>query len=382
MEFRLTDEQAMFRSMARDFAQRYIEPVAKDDDQSEHFRWETVKQMGPLGVLGLSVPQEYGGLGLDYISRAIVTEEIAQASLSLAMSVFGGHSIVQEMLVTWGSEPQKQKYLPPMCSGELLGCCAIGESGAGMDINNFSSRAELNQGQWVANGEKTFVINGGVAGLVLAVTRAGGNGGEPGVGVFLVARDVAGLSSNDMVAKNGLRACNIADVSFQDCQLPPENLLGSIEGGGQIAESLLQGIDFSIAAGCVGVAQASIDASLQYAEERQTFGKAIGQHDMIQEAIADMVIGTEAARLLTYQAAGLKDIGQPFRRQLSMARYLAADVAIKVISDAIHLFGAYGYGKDFPLERYFRDATEVTGYGGSPLLHKLAVARHSLGLIS
>jgi alkylation response protein AidB-like acyl-CoA dehydrogenase len=380
MEFKLTDEQVMFRSMAREFAQRHIEPVAKDDDQSEQFRWEIVKQLGPLGLLGSLVPQEYGGLGLDYISHAIVIEEIARSSLSSAMSFFSGHSVVQEMLMTWGSEQQKQKYLPQMCSGELFGCCALTEPGAGTEVSNFSSRAELRQGQWVLNGEKTFVINGGVSSLVLAVTKAGSNGGEPGVGAFLITRDVAGFTSQDVGDKNGLRACNIADIYFQDCQLRPENLLGSIEDGGQIAESLLRGIDLCVAASCVGVAQAGIDASLQYAEERQTFGKTIGHHDMIQEAIADMIVGTEAARLLTYQAADLKNTGQPFSRQLAMARYLASDVAIRVISDAIHVFGAYGFGKDFPLERYFRDATEVTEYGGSRLLHKLAIARHSLGI--
>ncbi len=380
MEFSLTDEQVMFRNMAREFAQRYIEPVAKDDDQNEHFRWEAVKQLGPLGLLGALVPQEYGGLALDYVSYAIVTEEIARVSLPLAMSVFGSHSVVEEMLMTWGSEQQKQKYLPPMCSGELFGCCALGESDAGTDVSNFSSQAELSQERWVINGEKTFIINGGVSSLVLAVTKASKNGGEPGIGTFLITRDVAGLSSQDIVAKNGLRACNIANVSFQGCQLPQENLLGSIEDGNKIAESLLQGINLGVAAGCVGIAQASIDASVQYAEERQAFGGTIGKFDMIQEMIADMIVGTEAARLLTYQAADLKNKGQPFTRQLAMARYLASDVAIRATTDAILVHGAYGFGTDFPLERYFRDVAEVAQYAGSPLIHKLAVARHTLGI--
>ncbi len=377
MEFSLTDEQVMFRNMAREFAQRHIEPAAKDDDLSEHFSGEIVKQMGPLGLMGASVPQEYGGLGLDYICQVIVTEEIARASLSLAMSVFGAHSVVEEALTAWGSEQQKQQYLPPMCKGELFGCCALTESGVGTNVSKFSSKAELSQGQWVVNGEKVFVINGGVSGLTLTVTTASKNG-EPGAGAFLITRDTAGFSSQDIVAKNGLRACNIADIYLQDCRLSPENLLGSIEDGKKIAEGLLQGIHFSVAAGCVGAAQACLDASIKYAEERQVFGRPIGKFDMIQESIADMIISTEAARLVLYQAAALKSNGQPFARQLATARYLASDAAIRAGTDAMHLHGAYGFGKDFPLERYFRDAAEATEYGGSPLIQKLAIARHAL----
>jgi alkylation response protein AidB-like acyl-CoA dehydrogenase len=379
MEFSLSEEQVMLRNMARQFATSSIEPTAADDDNNEHFPRQIIDEMVPLGLLGVVVPQKYGGSGVDWVAYAIITEEIARASLSLAMSVFGSHSVVTEMLMTWGSEQQRQEYLPPMCNGELFSGCALSESGTGTDVSQFGGRAELSQGQWVVNGEKTFVINGGVSGLVLAVTTANKNG-EPGAGAFLVTRDVAGFSSQDVVAKNGLRACNIADIYFQDCRLPQENLLGSLEDGSQIAESLLQGIHLSVAAGCVGVAQACLDASIRYAQERQVFGRTIGKFDMIQEAIADMTIGTETARLLTYQVADLKDNGQPFTKQLAMARYLASDVAIRAATDAIHLHGAYGFGKDFPLERYFRDAAEVAEYGGSPLIHKLAIARQTLGI--
>ena len=380
MDFSLTEEQVMVRNMARRFATNSIEPTATGDDNAEHFPQEIIGEMAPLGLLGSIVPQEYGGSGLDYISHAIIIEEIARASLSIALSVFGSHSVVEEMLMTWGSDQQKQRYLPLMCNGELFSCCALNEPGVGTDVGNFDSWAELSQGWWVINGEKVFVVNGGVSTLILAVTKVSKNGGERGLGAFLITRDVAGFSSQDIVTKNGLRACNIANVYFRGCRVPQENLLGSIENGNKIVESLLHGINFSIAASCVGVAQACIDASIKYAEERQAFGRTIGKFDMIQEMIADMTIGTEAARLLTYQVADLKTRKQPFSKQLAMARYLASHVAIRAATDAILVHGAYGFGKGLPLERYFRDVAEVIEDGGSPLIHKLAVARHALGI--
>ncbi len=380
MGFGLTDEQVMFRNMAREFAQRHIEPAAKDNDQNEHFPAEILKQMAPLGLLGSTVPQEYGGLGLDHIAYAVIIEEIACASLSIAMSTLGTHSVVEEMVLRWGSEEQKQQYLPPMCKGEIFSCCALNEPGAGMDVGKMTSKAELSGGVWIINGEKAFVTNGGVSDLVLVLAKVGKDEGEQGIGAFLVSRDVAGFSSQDVLGKNGLRACNIANVYFNECRIPNENLLGSVDDGSKIVDSLVQGIRFGVAAGCVGAAQACIDASIKYCEERQTFGRAISQYDMIQEAIADMIVGTEAARLLTYQVGELKSKGQPFGKQLAMARYLASDVAIRTATDAIHAHGAYGFGTDFPLERYFRDISEATEYAGSPLIDKLAVARHAFGI--
>jgi butyryl-CoA dehydrogenase len=380
MDFSLTEEQVMVRNMAWQFAAKSIEPAVTDDDTAEHFPREIIGQMAPLGLLGSIVPQGYGGSGLDYISHAIITEGIARTSLSIALSIFGGHSVVEEMVMTWGSEQQRQRYLPLMCTGELFGCCALNEPGVGADVGDFGSRAELNQGWWVINGKKVFIINGGVANLILAVAEVVENGEEQGLGAFLITRDVAGFSSQDITNKNGLRACNIADVYFRDCRVPQENLLGSIEDGNKIVESLVHGINFSIAASCVGAAQACVDASIKYAEERQAFGRTIGNFDMIQEMIANMIIGTEAARLLTYQVADLKTRKQPFSKQLAMARYLASDAAIRATTDAILVHGAYGFAKDLPLERYLRDVAEVIEDGGSPLIHKLAVARHALGI--
>lgn len=379
MGFSLTDEQVMFRNMTREFAQRYVVPSAKEDDQKERFPSEILKEMAPLGLLGVTVPQEQGGLGLDHIAYAIVIEELARASLSISMSL-ATHSVVTEMVLRWGSEEQKQKYLPAMCRGEVFSCYALNEATAGMDASGMTSKAELGQAEWVLNAEKTFVINGGVSGLILAFAKASKSQNETGTGVFLVTPDVAGCSSQAMTNKNGLRACNIANVSFRNCRIPQGNILRGVEDGNKIADSLLQGIHFGVAASCVGVSQACIDATVKYAEERRAFGKMISNFDMIQEMIADMTMGTEAARLLTYQVGELKNNGQPFGKHLAMARYLASEVAIRSATDAIVIHGAYGFGTDFPLERYFRDITEVTEYGGPPLVHKLAVARHTFGL--
>jgi alkylation response protein AidB-like acyl-CoA dehydrogenase len=381
MDFSLTDEQVMLRNMAREFAERYIEPTAKEDDQKEHFPWETIKQMGPLGLLGPIVPQEYGGLGLDYISYAIVTEEIARASLSIAMSVFGTHTVIEEVLLMWGSEEQRQEYLPAMCKGEIFGCCAVNESGAGINGSDITSKADPSESGWKLNGKKIFVINGGVSNLALTFAKATDSEGHQGIGAFFVNRDIVGFSSTDILARNGLRAANIAALHFQDCRIPRENLVGSINDGSEIFTTL-DAIHFSVAASCLGATQACIDASIKYAGERWAFGQPISNFDMIQEMIADMIIGNEAARLLTYQVGDLKNRRLPYRKQLSIARCLSSDVAMRAATNAIQVHGAYGFGKEFPVERYFRDVTEVNLYGGSPLTHKLAAARSTFGMSS
>lgn len=382
MDFSFTDEQVMFRNMAREFSERHIEPTAKEDDQKEHFPREIIKQMGPLGLLGPIVPQEYGGLGLDYISYAIVTEEIAHASVSVAMSVLGTHAVIEEALMKWGNKEQKQKYLPAMCKGEILGCCALSESGAGMDVNSITSKAEPSDSGWNLNGEKVFIINGGVSNLVLTFAKVIKNEGRQDINAFLLSRDIAGFSSKDILARNGLRAANTANLHFQNCRIPQKNLLSNVNDGQKIAETVLDAIHLSVAASCVGATQACIDASIKYAEERWAFGRTLSNFDMIQEMIGDMIVGNEASRLLTYQVGDLKNRGLPYRKQLSIARYVACDVAIRAATNAIQVHGAYGFGKEFPLERYLRDVAEVTQYGGPSLIHKLSAARSSFSMSS
>ncbi len=378
MIFSLSEEQVMLRNMARQFATQTIEPVAMDDDRNERFPREIVTEMAGLGFLGAVVPQEYGGSGLDHISYALIIEEIAHASLAIAMSVFYGHSPVAEALATWGSEQQKREYLPPMTKGEILGCHTLGEPRR--ETTNINSRARSDDKQWLVDCVNTFVINGGVSHLALVLARTDGNQDYDGIGAFLVDRDAAGFSSEDILGKSGLRAANIANVHLQNCRVPKESLLGKVNDGSKLVQHLLDSIHFSVAASCVGASQACVDAGIKYAQERQAFGKPISNFGMVQDMIADMIIGTETARLLTYQVGDLRNNRQPFRQQLSMARYLAGLTAIQAANHAIQIHGCYGYEKRIPVERYFRDVTLATLYGGSLSTHKLAVAQSSLGI--
>ncbi len=374
----LSEEQVMLRNMARQFATQTIEPVTMDDDRNEHFPREILTEMAGLGFLGAMTPQEYGGSGLDHISYAVIIEEIAHASLAIAMSVFCGHSPVAEALATWGSEHQKREYLPLMAKGEILGCHTLGEPRR--ETTNINSRASSGDRQWLVDGDSTFVINGGVSHLALVLARTGGNHEPFSTGAFLVRCNAAGFSRRDILGKSGLRAANIANLHLQNCPVPGDSMLGKINDGPRIAQHLLEGIHFSVAASCIGASQACIDAGIRYAQERHAFGKSISNFGMIQDMIADMVIGTETARLLTYQLGSLRDNHQPLRQQLSMARYLAGATALQAANHAIQIHGCYGYEKRTPVERYFRDVTMAILYGGSLSTHKLAVAQSSLGI--
>lgn len=382
MDFSLSEEQVMLRNMARQFASRTIEPTTMADDHSEHFPTEIVAGMARLGFLGAVVPQEYSGEGLDHISYAIIIEEIARASLAVAMSVFCGHAAVADVLATWGNRKQKQRYLPPMSRGEILGCHTLGELRTGTDEGNINSRARSNDKQWIIDGTTPFVINGGVSHLTLVFARIENNQGYHGAGAFLVDSNLAGFSSEDICGKTGLRASNIANVRLRHCQVPGESLLGNVDDGTRIAQYLLDGINFIVAASCVGASQACIDAGIKYAEQRSAFGKSISDFGMVQEMIADMTVGVETARLLIYRVGDLKNKRQPFSQQLSMARYVAGLTALKAAKHAIQIHGCSGYEKRSPVERYFRDVSLATLFGGSLLTHKLAAVQSSLRIRS
>jgi alkylation response protein AidB-like acyl-CoA dehydrogenase len=382
MNFSLTEEQVMLRDMVRQFATHTIEPTTMDNDRSEYFPMEIITQMARLGFLGAVVPHKYSGSGLDYISYAIIIEEIARASLAVAMSVFCGHAAVADVLVTWGNRQQKQRYLPPMSRGEILGCHTLGGLQMGTDEGNINFRARANDKQWVVDGTTPFVINGGISHLALVFARIESDQGYHGIGSFLVDSNLAGFSSEDVLDKTGLRASNIAKIRLQHCQVARESLLGNVDDGANVAQYLLDVLNFSVAASCVGASQACIDAATKYAEQRSAFGKLISDFGMVQDMISDMIIGTETARLLIYQVGYLTNKRQLFSQQLSMARYLASLTALKAAKYAIQIHGCYGYEKRSPVERYFRDVSLATLFGGSLLTHKLAIAQSSPGIHS
>lgn len=377
MDFSLSEEQVMLRNMARQFAIRAIEPTTMDDDHNEHFPTEIVAEMARLGFLGALVAQEYGGSGLDRVSYAVLIEEIARASLAVAMSVFCGHAVVADVLATWGNKEQKQRYLPAMARGEILGCHTLGELRMGSELSiNF--RAKSDDKQWIIDGTAPFVINGGLSHLTLVLAGIENNQGYHGTGAFLIDSTIGGFSREDIRDKIGLRASNIAKVSLHNCKVPGESLLGSVDDGGKIAQYLLDSVNFSVAAGCVGASQACLEAGSKYAEQRLAFGKPINAFGMVQEMIADMTIGSETARLLIYKAGDLKNKQQPFSQHLSMARYLAGLTALKAAKHAIQIQGCYGYEKRSAVERYFRDVSLATLFGGPLLTHKLATVQSSL----
>ena len=380
MDFDLTDEQTMFRNMAREFGERHIVPVASDDDRSGRFPLDIVKAMAPLGLLSAPIPQEYGGLGTDNICYGIICEEIARASASVFTSSLTVHvSLFQLPVLQFASEAQKQTWLTRAARGELLGCFALTEPNVGSDPASVETSAIPDGDYWVLNGSKMWISNGGIADVALVFAQTDKSKRHRGIAAFLVEKGAPGFSSRDL-HKMGLHASNTAELSFQDCRIPAANLIGSIGDGFKVAMYALDNGRYSTAAACVGVAQACIDASVQFAQERQQFGKAIASFQLIQEMIADMVVETEAARFLVYRVGHLKDKGRSIVREASIAKYYAAEVAIRAAQNAIKIHGGYGYSNEYPVERYLRDAVGMNLYEGTSQIQKLIVGRETLGV--
>lgn len=381
MDFDLTEEQIMFRNMARAFAQREILPVTKEDDRNAYYRPEIIQKMAPLGLLAAPIPQEQGGLGVDNICYTLICEEIAYASPGVFTTALTVHtSLFQLALLQAMSEDQKKKYFPRTTKGELLGCYALTEPNVGSDAASIETNAVQKGDYWVLNGNKMWISNGGVADLALVFAQTDRSKAHRGIAAFLVERGAPGFSSRDIHGKMGLRDSNTAELIFQDCKVPAENLIGKVGEGFRVA---MYGLDcgrMSTAAACVGVSQRAIDASVKYAQERKQFGKAIGSFQLVQEMIADMIVETEAARLLVHRVGHLRNTGQPGSREAAIAKYYASEVSLRVSKLAIQVHGGYGYSDDYPVERCLRDAMGLTLYEGTSQVQKLIVARAALGI--
>jgi hypothetical protein len=380
MELDLTEDQKMIRQAVREFADREIVPKARENDLQERFPRDILEKMGPLGLLGGPVPKEYGGSGLDYISHAIVTEEIGRACSSIRTTLSAHVSLVELTLLKWGTEEQRRKYLPRLCQGEMLGCFGLTEPDAGSDAGAVSTRAVLSGGAWVINGTKTWISNGGVADLALVIARTDPHQKHGGLTAFLVERGTPGFSSANIHGKLGLRASNTAELIFQDCRVPSDAVLGGIGDGFSVAMSALDNGRYSVAAGCVGIIQGALDASLAYARTRKQFDRPIGSFQLVQELIAHIALDLEAARLLVYRAGDLKNRGVPNTLETSMAKLFASEAAVRAADNAIQIHGAYGYSNEYPLERYYRDAKVATIYEGTSQIHKLIIGSHLLGI--
>jgi butyryl-CoA dehydrogenase len=376
----LTDEQRAVREMARKFADEYIIPVARDNDINERFPGDIIERMGGLGLLGGPIPVEYGGAGLDYISHALVTEEIGKACSSVRTTISVQISLVELSLASWGTAEQKRRYLPAMCSGKLIGCFGLTEPNAGSDPSGMETSAVADGDHWVLNGHKIWISNGGVADLAIIFAQTDKSQGNRGIGAFLVDRGTPGFSTRDMHGKLGLRASNTGELILEDCRVRKDQLLGKVGEGFKVAMSALDNGRYSVAAGCVGICQGCVDASVRYAKERKQFGRVIGSFQLVQDLIARMIVDTEAARLLVFRAGHLKNQGRRCTREISMAKYFASEAAVRCALDAIQVHGSYGYSNEYPVERYLRDAKVATIYEGTSQIQKLLIASHDLGI--
>jgi butyryl-CoA dehydrogenase len=377
MSFQLTEEQEMVRLMAKDFAKKELEPDAARRDKEERFPLEVVKKMGQLGLLGMMVPVEYGGVGASAVSYCLALQEIAYscASTAVTMSVA---NLSTEPLLKFGNEDQKIKYLFKLAQGELLGCFALTEPNAGSDPGSLSIRAEDKGDYYLINGTKVFITHGQYADIVNLITRTGPDKGSKGLSAFVVEKGTPGFSIGTREDKMGLRASNTVELIFDDCRVPKKNLLGREGIGFKIAMTALDSGRIGIASQALGITRACLDESIKYARERKQFGKTIGSFQAIQWMIADMATGLEAANLLTLSAAWKKDRKMPFTKEASMAKLFASELANKSAYLALQIHGGYGYLKDFKVERLYRDARATSIYEGTSEIQRLVIARDLL----
>jgi len=380
MDFDLTDEQQLIRETARAFTDAEIVPRARENDRSHRFDLELVRRMADQGYLGAIVPEEYGGAGLDYRTYGLVVEEIGRGDSAMRTVVSVQTSLVCSTLLRWGTEEQKQAYLPRLCSGEWLGCFGLTEPDTGSDAANQKTRARKVDGGWVLNGAKMWISLGNHARLALIFAQTDPELGHRGIACFLVETDREGFSAQEIHGKMGLHGSDTASLALDDVLVPDDALLGDVGEGFKIAMSALDSGRYSVAAGCVGVCQGSLDASVAYAKEREQFGRPIGAFQLVQAMIAEQRVMTDAARLLVWRAGFLKDRGRPNTTETSIAKLYATEAAQRCAHLAIQVHGGAGYVDDHPVERYYRDVRVTTLYEGTSEIQKLIIGRAETGL--
>jgi butyryl-CoA dehydrogenase len=380
IDFELTDEQRLVRETAKDFADREIVPRARESDRSEKFDTELVHKIAEMGFLGAIVPEEYGGRGIDYRTYGLIVEEIGRGDSAMRTVVSVVTSLVCSSIVRWGTEEQKQQWLPMLCSGEGLGCFGLTEPDTGSDASNLKTRAEKVNGGWRISGQKMWISMGNYSKLALVFAQTDPDKKHRGIGCFLVPTESDGFSSQEIHGKLGLKASDTAELSLDGVEVGEDALMGEIGDGFKIAMSALDSGRYSVAAGCVGICQGSLDASVNYAKEREQFGRPIAAFQLVQEMIAEIAVQTEAARGLVWRAGWLKDTGQPNTTETSMAKLYATEAAVECANKAIQVHGGSGYVDDYPVERYLRDARVTTLYEGTSQIHKLIIGRATTGV--
>jgi butyryl-CoA dehydrogenase len=378
LQFPLTEEQRLIQETAREFADNEIAPVADRHNREGKFPLELVKRMGELGFLGMVVPEKYGGNGAGHLSLVVALEEVNRACASTGVTMSVQNSLVCAPIVHWGNEELKHKYLPKLANGQALGAYALSEPGSGSDAAGLVTSAVRDGDSYVLNGTKNFITTGAEANFVIAMVRTDTSHKTRGITAFIVESDWKGFSVGKKEDKMGLRASSTVQLVFEDLRVPAANILGEVGIGFKIALHTLDGGRIGIATQAVGIAQACLDASVKYAEEREAFDQQIGKFQAVQWKLANMATKIEAARLMVYNAARLKDEGLPHAKEASMAKLFASEMANECAREAVQVHGGAGYLEDFPVERFFRDARITEIYEGTSEIQRIVIARHLL----
>jgi alkylation response protein AidB-like acyl-CoA dehydrogenase len=376
--FKLTDEQEHLRREIRDFAQREVLPNVMRWDEASEFPADVVKQMGQMGLMGIIFPVEYGGAGLGYVDYMTAIEELSAVDGSIGIIVAAHNSLCSNHIFLAGNEEQRRKYIPKLASGEWLGAWGLTEPNSGSDAAGAKTTAVRKGDTWVLNGNKTFITNGHYADVAVVIAVTDKTQGTHGLSAFVVEKGTPGFRPGKKENKLGLRASDTSELIFEDCEIPVENLLGNLGEGFVDSMRVLDGGRISIAALSLGIARGALEASLHYVKERRQFGKAIAEFQGVQWKLADMATELDAARLLTLRAAVLKDSGQRVTRESSMAKLYASEVAVRICDEAVQLHGGYGFIKDYPAEKFYRDVKLCTIGEGTSEIQRMVIAREIL----
>ena len=375
MDFELTEEQKMLKTMAQDFATRELEPIAAQIDEESRFPEENVKKMAELGLTGIGLPEEHGGSGGGATEFCIVIEEISRVCAATGAILLASSGLAVEPIYVYGNEDQKKRFVTPVATGEKLASFALTEAGAGSDPAALETTATRKNNGYLLNGTKIFITNGAEAGIILVFATTDKSLRHKGITTFVVEKDTPGFAVGKHEHKLGIRASSTVELVFEDCFVPEENRLGNEGEGFKIAINAIDASRVVVAAQALGIAQGAFDKALPYAKERQQFGQPIANFQAIQWMLADMATQIDAARLLTYRAAYLQDKGLSFIKEASMAKVFAAETSVFVTNKAIQIYGGYGYVKEYPLERYFRDAKITEIYEGTSEMQRMTIAR-------
>lgn len=375
MNFNLTEEQEMLRKMVRNFAEKEVQPTAAERDEEERFDRDIFDKMAELGLTGIPWPEEYGGIGSDYVSYCIAVEELSRVCASTGVTLSAHLSLASWPIYKYGNEEQKKNFLARLATGKALGAYALSEPGAGSDVVSMKTTAKEDGNHYVLNGNKVWITNGGVADIYIVFAKTDSDAKHKGISAFIVEKGTEGFSFGKKEKKLGIRSSPTTELIFENCRIPKENMLGAEGEGFTIAMTTLDGGRNGIAAQALGIAQGALDAAVDYAKDREQFGKPIATNQGISFKLADMATEIEAARLLTYQAAWLESVGLPYGKASAMSKLFAGDAAMRTTVEAVQVFGGYGYTKDYPVERYMRDAKITQIYEGTNEIQRLVIGR-------